>query len=145
MIEAPHDAPSDAVVFFGATGDLARKQIFPALYRLVAEQDLSVPIIGVAKQGWTVEQLRGRAEESLKEHGIKPDGDAARRLMQLLRYVDGDYTDPGTFTALRHTLDPARRPLHYLAVPPSLFATVAGGLAKSHCADGARLVVEKPF
>ena len=146
MIEAAHhDAPSDAIVFFGATGDLARKQVFPALYRLVAEQDLSVPIIGVAKQGWTVEQLRGRAEESLKEHGIAPEGEPARRLMQLLRYVDGDYADPATFTTLRHALDPARRPLHYLAVPPSLFSTVASGLAKSHCADGARLVIEKPF
>jgi glucose-6-phosphate 1-dehydrogenase len=145
MTEGASDAPSDALVFFGATGDLARKQIFPALYRLVLEQDLDLPIIGVAKQGWKLDQLKGRATESLKEHGVAPEGAAFERMMQLLGYVDGDYNDPATFATLRHELGPARHPLHYLAVPPSLFATVAGGLAKSHCADGARLVIEKPF
>ena len=145
MTEAASDAPSDALVFFGATGDLARKQIFPALYRLVLEQDLDLPIIGVAKQGWKLDQLKGRATESLKEHGVAPEGAAFERMMELLRYVDGDYNDPVTFATLRHELGAARHPLHYLAVPPSLFATVAGGLAKSHCADGARLVIEKPF
>ncbi len=138
-------APSDAIVFFGATGDLAKKQIFPALYRLVAEQDLSVPIIGVARQGWQLDQLKGRAVESLKAHGVAAEGAAFNQLMQLLRYVDGDYNDPATFAALRHELGTSRHPLHYLAVPPSLFSTVAAQLAKSHCADGARLVIEKPF
>ncbi len=145
MTDARGEASSDAIVFFGATGDLAKKQVFPALYRLVLEQDLDVPIIGVAKQGWTLDQLKARATESLKEHGTAPEGDAYHRLIELLRYVDGDYNDQATFSSLRNALGPARRPLHYLAVPPSLFAAVAGGLAKSHCADGARLVIEKPF
>jgi glucose-6-phosphate 1-dehydrogenase len=139
------EAPSDAIVFFGATGDLARKQIFPALYRLVLEEDLAVPIIGVAKQGWTLDQLKERAHESLKEHGAEIGGEAFQKLMELLRYVDGDYADPATFAVLRQELGEAKRPLHYLAIPPSLFSIVAGQLAQSHCADGARLVVEKPF
>jgi glucose-6-phosphate 1-dehydrogenase len=139
------EEPSDAIVFFGATGDLAKKQIFPALYGLVREEGLATPIIGVAKQGWTLEQLKDRARESLQEHGIDVAGDAFARLMQLLHYVDGDYNDPATFAALRGEMGEAKRPLHYMAIPPSLFAVVAGQLAKSRCADGARLVIEKPF
>jgi len=136
--------PSDAIVFFGATGDLAYKQIFPSLLGLVRDEGLSVPIIGVAKAGWNLDQLKARAADSLQHHGVA-DPAAVQRLMDLLGYVDGDYNDPATFAALRATLGDAKRPLHYLAVPPSLFATVAEGLAKSGCADNARLVIEKPF
>lgn len=136
---------SDALVFFGATGDLARKQIFPALYALVHEEGLTTPIIGVAKQGWTLDQLKERASESLKEHGIDLAGESVGQMLGLLRYVDGDYNDPKTFTALGKALGNARKPLHYLAIPPSLFAVVAGHLAKLRSENGARLVIEKPF
>jgi glucose-6-phosphate 1-dehydrogenase len=136
--------PSDAIVFFGATGDLAYKQIFPSLLGLVRDEGLNVPIIGVAKADWNLEQLKARAADSLRQHGT-PDPEAQQRLIGLLRYVDGDYSDPSTFAALKNQLGEAQRPLHYLAVPPSLFTTVAEGLAKSGCADHARLVVEKPF
>jgi len=135
---------SDAIVFFGATGDLAYKQIFPSLLGLVRDEGLDVPIIGVAKAGWNLDQLKTRAADSLQHHG-GADPQAMQRLMSLLRYVDGDYNDAATFTELRKQLGEAQRPLHYLAVPPSLFATVAQALAKSGCADNARLVIEKPF
>ena len=135
---------SDAIVFFGATGDLAYKQIFPSLLGLVRDEGLNVPIIGVAKAGWNLDQLKARAADSLQHHGSS-DPQAMERLMSLLRYVDGDYNDAATFTELRKQLGEAQRPLHYLAVPPSLFATVAQALAKSGCADNARLVIEKPF
>jgi glucose-6-phosphate 1-dehydrogenase len=137
-------APSDALVFFGATGDLAYKQIFPSLLGLVREEGLNVPIIGVAKAGWNLDQLKARATDSLQHHG-GGDPKAIQQLLGLLRYVDGDYGDEGTFSALRQQLGQAKRPLHYLAVPPSLFTTVAQALAKSGCAEGARLVIEKPF
>src|SRR5690349_1907194 len=136
-------APADALVFFGATGDLAYKQIFPSLLGLVHDEGLNVPIIGVAKAGWTLEQLKARATDSLTHHVPNADPEAQKRLLQLLRYVDGDYNDPSTFATLRGELGEAKRPLHYLAVPPSLFATVAEALAHSGCADNARLVVEK--
>jgi glucose-6-phosphate 1-dehydrogenase len=135
---------SDAVVFFGATGDLAYKQIFPALMGLVRDEGLKVPIIGVAKAGWGLEQLKERAADSLKHHGVTDDA-TIKRLTDLLRYVDGDYNDPATFAALREQLGEAKHPLHYLAVPPSLFGTVAEQLAKSGSAEGGRLVIEKPF
>ena len=137
-------APSDAIVFFGATGDLAYKQIFPSLLGLVQHEGLNVPIIGVAKAGWNLDQLKARAADSLQQHGVA-DPAAIKRLMELLRYVDGDYNDAATFTELRKQLGQAKRPLHYLAVPPSLFATVAEALAKSGCAEDGRLVIEKPF
>ena len=129
---------SDAIVFFGATGDLAYKQIFPSLLGLVRDEGLNVPIIGVAKAGWNLDQLKARAADSLQHHG-GADPATLQRLMGLLRYVDGDYNDPATFVELRKQLDKAQRPLHYLAVPPSLFATVAKALAQSGCADSARL------
>ncbi len=135
---------SDAIVFFGASGDLAYKQIFPALQGLVREENLQVPIIGVAKSGWDLDQLKARAKESLKRHGSL-DPTAFEQLAAQLRYVDGDYHDPTTFAQLRKELGDAQRPLHYLAVPPSLFATVAEKLASSGCGSNARLVVEKPF
>jgi len=136
---------SDALVFFGATGDLAKKQIFPALYGLVRDEGLSTPIIGVAKAGWNLDQLKDRARDSVKEHGGDVNSDAFKRLLNQLRYVDGDYADPAVFTEMRKQLGNAKRPMHYLAIPPSLFSEVAAQLAKSGCADNARLVVEKPF
>ena len=140
-METPH---ADALVFFGATGDLAYKQIFPALQALVKRHNLALPIIGVAKSGWNLEQLKAHARESLEQHG-GVDEAAFARLSSLLQYVDGDYGDAATFAQLRQALGQAQRPLHYLAIPPSVFATVAQGLMKSGCADNARVVVEKPF
>jgi len=141
---APAGMASDALVFFGATGDLAYKQIFPALQRMVLHGDLNVPVIGVAKAGWTLEQLKQRAHASLSEHGGVNDA-AFAKLTGLLQYIDGDYQDPGTFTQLRQILGPACRPTHYLAIPPSLFGAVVEALGRSGCAEGARVVVEKPF
>jgi glucose-6-phosphate 1-dehydrogenase len=136
-------SPSDALVFFGATGDLAYKQIFPALQSMIRHGHLDVPIIGVAKAGWGIEQLRERARRSLVEHGI--DEAAFAKLIEQLRYIDGDYGDPATFDALKRELGDAKRPLHYLAIPPSLFGAVVRELGRSGCADDARVVVEKPF
>ena len=136
--------PSDALVFFGATGDLAYEQIFPSLLGLVRDDGLDVPIVGVAKSGWGLDQLKERARDSLAHHG-PVDKAAQRKLLSLLRYIDGDYADPATFAKLHDALGEATRPLHYLAVPPSLFGTVAAALAKSGAARDARLVVEKPF
>ena len=136
--------PSDTLVFFGATGDLAYKQIFPALQALIRDEGFDFPIIGVAKAGWTLDQLKARAKDSLEKHG-GVDQAAFAKLSDLLRYVDGDYKDPATFAKLREVMGQAQRPLHYLAVPPSLFAVVAEALAKSGCGQNARLVIEKPF
>jgi glucose-6-phosphate 1-dehydrogenase len=135
---------SDAFVFFGATGDLAYKQIFPALQALIRQGHLDVPIIGVAKSGWTLEQLRTRAKESLIAHGGIQAG-AFEKLSRLLKYVDGDYRAATTYELLREALGTARRPLHYLAIPPSMFGTVVGHLARSTCTKDARVVIEKPF
>jgi glucose-6-phosphate 1-dehydrogenase len=135
---------ADALVFFGASGDLAYKQIFPALYRMVAHGVLDVPVIGVASSQWTVDDLRKRARESIEAHG-GVDEASFDRLAGLLKYVDGDYADPTTFEALRLELGSAKRPVHYLAIPPSLFRVVAEGLASSGCDSEARIVVEKPF
>jgi glucose-6-phosphate 1-dehydrogenase len=135
---------SDAFVFFGATGDLAYKKVFPALQALVARRQLDIPVIGVAKQGWGLEQLRERAANSVREHGSGTD-EAFKKLCQNLRYVDGDYHDPGTFERLRQELGSAKNPIHYLAIPPSLFPVVVSHLAASHCATNARVIIEKPF
>ena len=135
---------SDALVFFGATGDLAHKKIFPALQSMIRHGHLDVPVIGVAKAGWTLEQFRARAKDSLEKHGGL-DPVAFEKLIGLLRYVDGDYNDVSTFATLREQLGGAQHPLHYLAIPPSLFGTVVGHLAKSGTATGARVVIEKPF
>ena len=136
---------SDALVFFGATGDLAYKKIFPALQNMIRRETLNVPVIGVAKSGWTTEQLLERARASLKEHGGGVDEAAFARLALQLQYVDGDYGDPGTFAALRKALGGAKNPTHYLAIPPSLFGVVVEQLGKTGCAAGARVVIEKPF
>jgi glucose-6-phosphate 1-dehydrogenase len=135
---------ADALVFFGATGDLAYKKIFPALQAMIKRGHLNVPVIGVAKSGWNLEQFRARAQESLEKHGgIDPA--AFERLTGLLRYVDGDYNDAGTFQAIRTALGSAQRPAHYLAIPPSLFETVVKQLAEADSAGDARVIVEKPF
>jgi glucose-6-phosphate 1-dehydrogenase len=135
---------SDALVFFGATGDLAYKKIFPSLQAMVKRGHLNVPVIGVAKAGWNLDQLRARAKDSLEKHGSL-DHAAFEKLIDLLRYVDGDYQDPETFRALREQLKDARSPAHYLAIPPALFETVVEHLNQSNCSRGARVIVEKPF
>ena len=135
---------SDALVFFGATGDLAYKKIFPSLQAMVKRGHLDVPVVGVAKAGWNLDQLRARAKDSLEKHGGLDPG-AFQKLLGLLRYVDGDYQDPATFTALRQELKDAKRPAHYLAIPPALFETVVEHLSASNCGNGARVIVEKPF
>jgi glucose-6-phosphate 1-dehydrogenase len=138
------DGDSDAFVFFGATGDLAYKKIFPALQAMVKRGHLDVPVVGVAKAGWKLEQLEARAKDSLEQHGGL-DPAAFGKLRGLLRYVDGDYQDPTTFQAIRKELGSARRPAHYLAIPPVLFELVVEQLGKAGCANGARVIVEKPF
>ena len=139
-------AAADAFVFFGATGDLAHKMIFPALYQMVRRGMLDVPVIGVASSNWGLPQLRDYARDSIArtDTGVD-DGDALERLLSLLGYVDGDYGDPSTFNALRRALGGSRRPAHYLAIPPSLFATVIQGLSGAGLTHEARAIVEKPF
>jgi glucose-6-phosphate 1-dehydrogenase len=135
---------SDALVFFGATGDLAYKKIFPALQAMVKHGTLNVPVVGVAKAGWNLDQLRARAKDSLEKHcGV--DAAAFEKLSGLLRYVDGDYQDPKTFEELRNQLKDAHSPAYYLAIPPVLFETVVEQISKSGGAGGARVIVEKPF
>ena len=135
---------SDALVFFGATGDLAHKKIFPALQAMVKRGHLNVPVIGVAKAGWNLDQLKARAHDSLTQYG-GVDPAAWEKLSSLLRYVDGDYADIATFQAVRKELGAAERPAHYLAIPPMLFEKVVEQLMKSGCAKGARVIIEKPF
>ena len=135
---------SDALVFFGATGDLAYKKIFPALQAMVKRGHLEVPVIGIAKAGWGLDELRARARDSVTKHGGL-DTAAFDKLSRLLRYVDGDYRDPATFANLREQLGRAQRPAHYLAIPPTLFGPLVEQLARSGCAKGARVIVEKPF
>jgi glucose-6-phosphate 1-dehydrogenase len=138
------ESHSDALVFFGATGDLAFKKIFPALQTMVRRGHLDVPVIGVAKSGWKLDQFRARARDSVERHGGL-DPRAFETLCGLLRYVDGDYQDPATFLAVRKELGTARRPTYYLAIPPALFGLVVEQLASSGCTRGARVIIEKPF
>ena len=139
------NAPADALVFFGATGDLAYKKIFPSLQAMLKRGHLTVPVIGVAKAGWNLEQFQARARDSLEKHGGL-DPAAFEKLLGLLRYVDGDYADAATFAALRKELGDAQRPAHYMAIPPVLFGAVVEQLAAAGCAQsGARIIVEKPF
>ncbi|MDD5658360.1 MAG: glucose-6-phosphate dehydrogenase [Elusimicrobia bacterium] len=145
-MKRPRPESSDALALFGVTGDLAHRMIFPALYELAKRGALAVPIVGVAYSHWDLARLRRRVEDAVARFaGGALDRPALRRLLGLLRYVDGDYHDPDTFQALKHALAPARRPTHYLAIPPSLFATVIAGLGAAGLAGGARVVVEKPF
>jgi glucose-6-phosphate 1-dehydrogenase len=141
-MNVPH---SDALVFFGATGDLAHKKIFPSLQAMIKRGHLNVPVIGVAKAGWNVEQLRARARDGLEKFGGGVDAAAFEKLCGLLRYVDGDYKDAATFQSIRKELGSAQGPAHYLAIPPALFGLVVEQLAKANCTSGARVVVEKPF
>ncbi|HSN18553.1 MAG TPA: glucose-6-phosphate dehydrogenase [Gammaproteobacteria bacterium] len=137
-------ASSDAVVLFGATGDLSSKMLYPALQALVQHHHLDVPVIGVARDGWNIEKLRAYAHRSLEQHG-EVDEQAFARLSGLLRYVEGDYRDTTTFDRLREKLDGAEHPLHYMAVPPSMYDAVVQGLGSIGATEGARVVAEKPF
>jgi glucose-6-phosphate 1-dehydrogenase len=141
-MNVPH---SDALVFFGATGDLAYKKIFPSLQAMIKRGHLDVPVIGVAKASWNIDQLRARARDSVEKHGGGIDPAAFDKLRGLLRYVDGDYKDAATFQAIRKELGSAQRPAHYLAIPPALFGLVVEQLANARCTNGARVIVEKPF
>ena len=136
---------SDALVLFGVTGDLARKKIFPALYAMAKRRALAVPVIGVASSNWTLSQLHERATESIKENGGIDDPDAMQLLLSKLSYVSGNYRNPQTFMLLKELLGAAKRPVHYLAIPPALFETMIKGLRDSGLAENARLIVEKPF
>ena len=138
----PH---SDALVIFGVTGDLAHKMIFPALYAMVKKGVLEVPVIGVAFPKWGIERLHKRVTDSIERSGGIDNKRAFQRLLSLLKYVSGDYKDLGTFTAIKEVLGKARRPAHYLAIPPSLFETVIKGLGTANLAEDARVIVEKPF
>lgn len=136
---------SDTLVFFGATGDLAYKKIFPALQSMVKRGTLNVPVIGVAKAGWNLDQLKARAKDSLEKHGGL-DPDAFKKLSGLLRYVDGDFNDAGTFQALRKEMGASKRAAHYLAIPPAAFGTVVEHLSQCGCNGGqSRVIIEKPF
>jgi glucose-6-phosphate 1-dehydrogenase len=138
-------AHSDALVFFGATGDLAYKKIFPSLQAMIKRGHLDTPVIGVAKAGWGLDQLKARAKDSLEKHGGGVDPAAFAKLTSLLHYVDGDYKDASTFQAIRKELGNAQRPAHYLAIPPVLFGLTVEQLSKAGCATNARVIVEKPF
>jgi len=140
-MDIPH---SDALVFFGASGDLIYKKIFPNLYAMERRGRLNVPVIGVARSEWTIEQFRARARKSIEQIGAVDEA-AFTKFQARLQYISGEYGAPATHAALRKTLGSAEHPLHYLAIPPSLFATVIEGLGKSGCANGARVMVEKPF
>jgi glucose-6-phosphate 1-dehydrogenase len=136
---------SDALVLYGVTGDLAHKMIFPALYAMVKRGTLDVPVVGVALSKWTLAQVRQRVKDSLKHAGGIDDKRAFERLLSLLQYVSGDYKDPGTYTAIKEALGKARRPAHYLAIPPAFFEIVIQGLGAANLAENARVIVEKPF
>jgi glucose-6-phosphate 1-dehydrogenase len=138
------DFRCDALVFFGASGDLANKKIFPALQAMLKRGHLNVPVIGVARTNWSLEQFQAHVHESLAMHG-GVDATAFDKLKGLLHYVGGDYQDPATFQAICKELKGVQHPAHYLAIPPVLFATVVEQLAKSGSAKGARVIVEKPF
>ena len=146
MAETRSDTtPSDALVLFGVTGDLAHKKIFPSLYAMAKRGNLNVPLVGVASSKWSLAQLRERAEDGIRTAGSVDDEPALHHLLSLLRYVDGDYRQPATFEALKRALGDARHPAHYLAIPPALFGPVIEGLGAAGLASGARVIVEKPF
>ncbi|MGA2135985.1 MAG: glucose-6-phosphate dehydrogenase [Bryobacteraceae bacterium] len=136
---------SDALVLFGVTGDLAHKMIFPALYAMVKRGNLKDPVIGVALPKWSLARLHQRVTDSIERSGGIDNPRALRHLLSLFRYVSGDYDDPNTFAAIKKALHTARRPAHYLAIPPALFEMVIKGLGASNLAEQARVIVEKPF
>src|SRR4029077_13440272 len=135
----------DGLVIFGATGDLAKLETFPALVGLVDRGVLTVPIIGVAKSGWGLDQFRDYAAASLRLNGMDPTTPAATTMLSLLRYVDGDLDDPATYEAMSDAMGPGGHALYYLEVPPPLFGRIAQGIAGAGRATGARVMVEKPF
>ena len=139
-----NDLRSDALVVFGATGDLAYKQIFPALYAMTRRGELDMPVIGFARQPWTQEELRAHVRRSVEER-VTVDHAVLERLIARLSYVAGDYGNPTSFAALRSALGDSKRPLFYLAIPPAMFGVVVRGLAAHGCTNDARVVVEKPF
>ena len=136
------NATTDALVVFGITGDLAYKKIFPSLYHLTQRARLDVPVVGVARGGMGLDTLRERVRDSVKRSVESVDGAALEQLCARLRYVDGDYQAPATFDALKRELGGSAHPLHYLAIPPSLFRTVVENLGKAGAAAGARVMVE---
>ncbi len=136
---------SDAFVFFGATGDLAHKKIFPSLQSMIKDGVLDVPVIGVAKSGWTLQQLQERARDGITKFGGGVDEAAFKKLCELMSYIDGDYNDDKTYAELRAKLGDAHSPTHYLAIPPTLFQVVVKGLGQSGCSKNARVIIEKPF
>ena len=136
---------SDALVLFGATGDLAYKKIFPSLHAMVKGKRLEVPVVAFGREHWNLERIQARARASIEEYGGGVDPEAFEKLSRLLRYVGGDYMDPATFERLRKALGDAQHPCHYLAIPPSAFPTIVQGLGRAGCSAGARVVVEKPF
>ena len=138
------EAKSDAFVFFGATGDLAYKQIFPALQAMMRRGHLDMPLIGIGRSAWTVDQFLARARDSIEKHGVV-DEDAFQKLASRLQYISGDIADADTYRQLRSTLGKAQHPLHYLAIPPDMFEAVVGHLSTSGCAENARVIIEKPF
>jgi len=141
MTKAAH---SDALVLFGASGDLAHKKIYPALYAMCRRGRLDIPVVGVARAGWSIDDFKSHVRDSVRNvHGF--DEQDCARLIALLRYVDGDYRNQATFERLKQALADSKRPLHYLAIPPSMFPTVIKGLGDAGCAQNARVVVEKPF
>jgi glucose-6-phosphate 1-dehydrogenase len=142
---AEDTSPADALVLFGAMGDLAHKKIFPALYHMVRRGCLDMPVIGVARAGRTNEHLIERVRDSIQKQGDGVDQEASAKLLKLLRYVGGDYEEPATFDLLRKTIGSASRPAHYLAIPPNLFTSVVESLARSSCIKNSRVIVEKPF
>jgi glucose-6-phosphate 1-dehydrogenase len=144
MSSATREA-ADALVLFGATGDLCHRKIFPSLYQLVRRGRLTVPVIGVAKAGWNRDQLIERLRDSLKKYVQDAESAVVERFVALVQYVDGDYGTLGTFQQLRKLLGTAQHPLHYLAIPPSMFPIVVTQLAAAECDKGARVVIEKPF
>jgi glucose-6-phosphate 1-dehydrogenase len=144
LTQPPTPATSDAFVFFGATGDLAYKQIFPALQQMILRDNFNLPIVAVAKSGWTIDQLRARVRDSLTHNGGIDEG-AYAKLVPLLQYIDGDYQDPKTFELLHKALGAARSPLHYLAIPPDLFGAVVQAIGKSNYSGHTRVIIEKPF
>ena len=146
MFDSPAEVlPSDALILFGATGDLAHKKIYPALYAMSAKDPVGVPVIGVASSGWTTAQLHARITDSLKNAGAAVDPAALERLLARVVYVSGDYRDPATFATIGAALNGARRPAHYLAIPQTIFGTVIEQLGAAGLADGARVIIEKPF
>lgn len=144
-IREARNGRSDALVIFGATGDLARKMIYPSLYQMVRRGNLNEPIVGVAREGWSVEKLVERARESIVASNGSIDEATFAKLASLMRFVPGDYQDPTTFTRLGEALSDRKRVLYYLAIPPSMFASVTAGLKQANLSAGARLMVEKPF